>query len=52
MAEKNLNYIGAIPPIEYFHPEYVKITTYTSKLEFTKYNELIKRHAEHVKKMW
>jgi len=49
MSEENLNYIGPIPPIEYFHPEYVKIINSKSKLDLTKYNDLKEWHAEQVK---
>ena len=48
MSESNLNYIGPIPPLEYFHPEYVKIINTESKLDFTKYKDLKEWHSEQV----
>ena len=45
---ENENYIGPIPDIKYYHPEYTKIINHKGKVDFTCYKNLENWHAEQV----
>ena len=40
-TQQNENYIGEIPDIKYYHPEYIKIINGKGKLDFTAYQDLL-----------
>ena len=46
---ENQNYIGSIPDISYYHPEYTKIINHKGKLDYSEHQKLVDWHTEQVK---
>ena len=46
---ENENYIGKIPDLKYYHPEYTKIVNHKGKLDYSEHQKLVDWHSEQVK---